>query len=184
MHRRVVFAFRNDTEIGPKHTKAQNYNMLLKDIPMNELLDAMNLKQMSAAVKSIFSILSRVRTFNHYEQNQYSIERVIELTDCIARDFDTKLKKVMSERPVMQIAYAQHKEIQQEVNKLEEQWRTSIQELKAAMSRTGGNQRFKGRQLEDRLKTISDDPVFRRLNSIIIFRSEHHKLESVISTTF
>lgn len=84
----------------------------------------------------------------------------------------------------MQIAYAQHKEIQQEVNKLEEQWRTSIQELKAAMSRTGGNQRFKGRQLEDRLKTISDDPVFRRLNSIIIFRSEHHKLESVISTTF
>ena len=29
----------------------------------------MNLKQMASAVKSIFSILSRVRTFNHYEQN-------------------------------------------------------------------------------------------------------------------
>ena len=31
---------------------------------------------------------------------------------------------------------------------------------------------------------MTEDPVFRRLNTIIIFRSEHHKLESVISTTF
>lgn len=31
---------------------------------------------------------------------------------------------------------------------------------------------------------MTDDPVFRRLNTIIGFRSEHHKLESVISTTF
>lgn len=43
MHRRVVFAFRNDTEIGPKHTKAQNYNKLLKDIPIHELLEANDL---------------------------------------------------------------------------------------------------------------------------------------------
>lgn len=111
MHRRVVFAFRNDTEIGPKHTKAQNYNQLLKDIPINELLDAMNLKQMMAAVKSIFSILSRVRTFNHYEQNQYNLERAIDLAECIARDFDTKLKKVVGETPIMKIPYDKHKEI-------------------------------------------------------------------------
>ena len=44
MHRRVVFAFRNDTEIGPKHTKATNYNQLLKDIPISDLLEAQTLK--------------------------------------------------------------------------------------------------------------------------------------------
>lgn len=65
MHRRVVFAFRNDTEIGPKHNKAHNYNYILKDIPINELLDAINFTQMTAAVKSIFSNLSKVRTL-HY----------------------------------------------------------------------------------------------------------------------
>ena len=83
----------------------------MKDIPINELLDAMNLKQMMAAVKSIFSILSRVRTFNHYEQNQYNLERAIDLAECIARDFDTKLKKVVGETPIMKIPYDKHKEI-------------------------------------------------------------------------
>ena len=53
------------------------------------------------------------------------------------------------------------------------------------MSRGGSNQRFsKGRHVEERLKAMADDPVFRRLNAILVFRSEHHKLESVISTTF
>ena len=68
---------------------------------------------------------------------------------------------------------------------MEEQWKASITELKAGMSRTGTNQRFsKGRHVEERLKNMTDDPVFFRLNAIVIFRSEHHKLESVISTTF
>ena len=40
------------------------------------------------------------------------------------------------------------------------------------------------RQIEERLRNMADDPVFRRLNNIIAFRSEHHKLEQVISTTF
>lgn len=114
----MVFAFRNDTEIGPKHTKAQNYNNLLKDIPISELLDAINLKQMEAAVKSIFSVISRVRTFNHYEQNTYNLERAIELTECIARDFDVKLRKVVSERPIMSIPFEQHKKLQEEINSI------------------------------------------------------------------
>lgn len=85
----------------------------------------------------------------------------------------------------MQIPYAQHKELQSEINKLEEQWKQSINELKTGMSRTGTNQRFtKGRHVEERLKNMMEDPVFKRLNTIIVFRSEHHKLESVISTTF
>ena len=85
----------------------------------------------------------------------------------------------------MQIPYAQHKELQQEINVLEDQWKQSITELKAGMSRTGTNQRFaKGRHVEERLKNMTDDPVFRRLNNIVVFRSDHHKLESVISTTF
>ena len=184
MHRRVVFAFRNDTEIGPKHTKATNYNQLLKDIPISDLLEATTLKQMASAVKSIFAILSRVRTFNHYEASQYNPERAIDLAECIARDFDGKLKKVVSERPIMQIPYAQHKELQQEINKLEEQWSASINELKQGMSRTGARGFSKGRHVEERLKVMAADPVFARLTAIMVFRSEHHKLESVISTTF
>jgi hypothetical protein len=40
-----------------------------------------------------------------------------------------------------------------------------------------------GRQIDMRLKDMTDDPVIRRLNEIGVFRSEHDKLETVISST-
>ena len=194
MHRRVVFAFRNDTEIVPKHQKAQNYNGLLKDIPINELLDATTLKQMRDVIKKIFDVLMRVRTMNHYsDQSNYTPQRTVDLAECVARDFDNKLKKVISERPIMQIPFSQLQEFNNEISELEKQWKESVQELKKAIGQSGrggmgGNAMMKGgqnmRSMEDKIKQIMDGPVFRRLSNIISFRSEHHKLEEVISTTF
>ena len=190
MHRRIVFAFRNDTEIGPKHQKAQNYNKLLKDIPIQELLDSQNLEAMKAAVEHIFKQLSRVRTIaSGYESSSYTLERSVELTECIARDFDTHLKKILSELPmgIMKLPFEEHMALQNQVNSLEEQWHASIGELKTNLARAGsaggGHRLQKGRDVAARLKNIEDDPVFKRLNNLSVFRSEHHKLRSVISTT-
>ena len=118
MHRRVVFTFRNDTNIGPKHQRAQNYCQILRDIPVNELLDALTIDQLLLAVKKIFKTLGRVRTFNHLDPNQYSIERAVDLAECIARDFDKQLKKIVSESPVMQIPYQRYRTLQTDVNRL------------------------------------------------------------------
>ena len=126
MHRRVVFAFRNDTEIAPKHTKAQNYNKLLKDIPIHELLEANDLGQLHSAIKNVFKVLCRIRSYDAYEQNNYSLNRAIDLAERVARDFDNRLKKVVSERPIMQIPYAEHEALQFEINKIEDQWKASI----------------------------------------------------------
>ena len=128
-----------------------------------------------------------MRNLDNYEQNHYSLNRAIDLAERIARDFDTKLKKVVSERPLMSIPYADHEALQLEINKIEDQWKASILELKTAISRnsSSSNHRMtKGRDVEFKLKALAEDPVFKRLNNIIAFRSEHHKLESVISTTF
>ena len=84
------------------------------------MLDAINFSQMTPAVKQIFSALGKVRTL-HYNV-EYSIDRAVSLAECIARDFDTKLKKLLSVRPIMQIPFEQHKEIDAELKKLEEQW--------------------------------------------------------------
>ena len=83
MHRKSVLTFRNESQITQQFTKAKNYNSLLKDIPVNDLLEATNLKQMAFAVKSIFAVLCRIRTFNHYETTQYNPARAIDLAECI-----------------------------------------------------------------------------------------------------
>ena len=83
MHRKSVLTLRNESQITQHITKAKNYNSLLKDIPVNDLLEATNLKQMAFAVKSIFAVLCRIRTFSHYETTQYNPARAIDLAECI-----------------------------------------------------------------------------------------------------
>jgi hypothetical protein len=40
------------------------------------------------------------------------------------------------------------------------------------------------KKIEEKLKQIQDDPLFKRLNAITDFRSEHHQLVEVIDATF
>ena len=83
MHRKSVLTLRNESQITQHITKAKNYNRLLKDIPVNDLLEATNLKQMASAVKEIFWILDRVRTFNQLETTSYNYERATDLVECV-----------------------------------------------------------------------------------------------------
>ena len=67
MHRKSVLLFRNDSSFDQMHSKATNYNKFLKEIPVNDLLEATDLEQMATAVKLIFDRLGRVHTFNQIE---------------------------------------------------------------------------------------------------------------------
>ena len=107
---RVVMQFHHDTEIDPRLKTARDYNKILKDIPIRELLDAISIEQIGFAIKKVFTTLKRVR-----QTSLYSLPRAIDLAECIARDFDEKLKKVVSENPIMQIPYDQHKALQYEI---------------------------------------------------------------------
>ena len=105
--------FRHDTDIDSKLKTAKDYNKILKDIPIKELLDALTIEQITVAIKKVFMTLKRVR-----QTNLYSLPRAIELAECIARDFDEKLKKIVSENPIMQMPYDQHKVLQLEITNL------------------------------------------------------------------
>jgi hypothetical protein len=61
----------------------------------------------------VFTTLKRVR-----QTNLYSLPRAIDLAECIARDFDEKLKKVVSEFSIMTMPYDDHKKIQKEITDL------------------------------------------------------------------
>lgn len=49
-----VFTFKHDTDIEKKPKIAQSYNNLLRDFPINQLLSATTLEQITAAIEAIF----------------------------------------------------------------------------------------------------------------------------------
>jgi hypothetical protein len=65
---------------------------LLKEIPLSQLEAAQTIDDVAQAVKKIFSSIKRVQ-----KTSNYPLTRAIELGACIARDFDTQLKKIISQ---------------------------------------------------------------------------------------
>jgi dynein heavy chain 1, cytosolic len=174
-------SFTHDTEIDPKLATAKNYNKLLSEIPIQGLYDALTLEQISNAIKAVFAVLKKMRY-----QNSYPLDRALSLSEAIARDFDAQLKKVITSAQIMLIDYNEHKAMTNDIFKLQETWKECIEELKQSVAnKINTNLSSKNRsEIDERLNTMSEDPVCKRLNAIITFRSDHDKLEQVIVSTF
>lgn len=140
----------------------------------------MTLEQITNAIKAIFAILKKMRL------HAYPLERALDFSECITRDFDSQLKKVITQAQIMTIEYSEHKAMTKEIFKLQEAWKECIEDFKqVTVSKINSNLNSKPRgEIEERLNAMADDPVCKRLNHIMTFRSEHDKMEQVITSTF
>ena len=80
-----------------------------------------------------------------------------------------------------------HKALQYKITELNKVWQESIKDFKTNIGSKLTSQRNPqagGRQIDLRLKEMADDPLFKRLQEIHVFRTDHAKLESVITSTF
>ena len=65
-----------------------DYNPLMKDFPINDLLSATELDRIRTAVQLIFSHLRKIRS------TKYPIQRALRLVEAISRDLSSQLLKV------------------------------------------------------------------------------------------
>lgn len=66
-----------------------DYNPLMKDFPINDLLSATELDRIRIAVQMIFSHLRKIRS------TKYPMQRALRLVEAISRDLTTQLLKVI-----------------------------------------------------------------------------------------
>lgn len=176
-----MIQFNADTDIDPKLKTALEYNRLLKDIPIKSLLEAETIETLATTVRKTFQALKRVRQIG-----SYPLQRAIELGQCIAHDFDDQLKKVLSSTPLMRIDYMEFQALQKQLNSLQVAWQEAIKDLKSGVGNAiqSGNANRQTMSIHDRINKIADDPLFKRITAVSIFRSEHYKLKQVIDATF
>lgn len=76
-----------------------DYNPLMKDFPLNDLLSATELDKIRQALVAIFTHLRKIRN------TKYPIQRALRLVEAISRDLSSQLLKVLGTRKLMHVAY-------------------------------------------------------------------------------
>ena len=82
-----------------------DYNPLMKDFPLNDLLSATELDRIRVAVQAIFNHMRKIRT------TKYPIQRALRLLEAISRDLSTQMLKVLSTRRLMHIPFEEFEKV-------------------------------------------------------------------------
>lgn len=92
----ATVSFYADTGLKDCAEKIHNYNLLMKDFPLNELLSATDLEKCEDALGAVFGHLNKKLRIS-----PYPVKRAIPLTEAISRDLNETLLKILSSRRLM-----------------------------------------------------------------------------------
>ena len=164
-----------DTDTGLKQALAtvNDYNPLMKDFPINDLLSAAELDRIRTAVQGIFNHLRKIRN------TKYPIQRALRLVEAISRDVSSQLLKVLSTRRLMYIPYDEFEKVMAQCSELFTTWDDEYDKLQGLMRDIVKKKR------EEHLKMVwrvncSHKRLQERMAYMVKFRRQHEQLRTVI----
>ena len=95
----ATISFESDTGLKEAMDKVKNYNLLMKDFPMHDLLSANDLLKIKNAITVIFNHFKRVRN------TRYPVNRILRFLEAISRDLNAQLIKVLSATHLIEIPF-------------------------------------------------------------------------------
>lgn len=164
-----------DTDTGLKQALAMvaDYNPLMKDFPINDLLSATELDRIRAAVQSIFSHLRKVRN------TKYPIQRALRLIEAISRDLGQQLLKVLGTRRLMHIPFDEFERVMNQCFEIFSCWDDEYDKLQGLLRDIVKKKR------DEHLKIIwrispAHKKLQLRMEQMRKFRRHHEQLRTVI----
>lgn len=95
----ATVSFDSDTGLKEALETAKDYNLLMKDFPLNELISATELPKITLAIQSIFNHLKKIR------HTKYPMPRTLKLVEAISKDLTSQLLKVLSTQRLMFVMF-------------------------------------------------------------------------------
>lgn len=99
----LFYKFQNDLELKPKLKQSREYNQLLRDFAINQLLAATDMDMIRSAVEKIFAQFRQIR----HAGESYPSTRAILLLDTVIKDFNEQLLKVLRNFSIMRLEFQQ-----------------------------------------------------------------------------
>lgn len=164
-----------DTDTGLKQALAtvNDYNPLMKDFPLNDLLSATELDKIRSALQAIFSHLRKIRS------TKYPIQRALRLVEAISRDLMSQLLKVLGTRRLMHIPFEEFEKVMNACFDVFTTWDDEYDKLQGLLRDIVKKKR------DEHLKMVwRVSPAHKRLQARMEqmrkFRRQHEQLRTVI----
>uniref|UniRef100_A0A146KZ76 Dynein heavy chain, cytoplasmic n=1 Tax=Lygus hesperus TaxID=30085 RepID=A0A146KZ76_LYGHE len=164
-----------DTDTGLKQALAMvnDYNPLMKDFPINDLLSATELDRIRLAVQQIFTHLRKIRN------TKYPMQRGLRLVEAISRDLTTQLLKVLGTRRLMHIPFDEFEKVMQQCSLVFSTWDDEYDKLQGLLRDIVKKKR------EEQMKMVwrvmpAHKKLQTRMEHMRKFRYQHEQLRTVI----
>lgn len=164
-----------DTDTGLKQAIAtvNDYNPLMKDFPINDLLAATELERIRAAVQLIFAHLRKVRS------TKYPIQRCLRLVEAISRDLGAQLLKVLGTRRLMHIPFDEFEKVMTQCFEVFAIWEDEYEKLQALLRDIMKKKRDEHMKMVWRI-SAQHKKLQSRMEQMRKFRRQHEQLRTVI----
>ncbi|XP_041352869.1 LOW QUALITY PROTEIN: cytoplasmic dynein 1 heavy chain 1-like [Gigantopelta aegis] len=164
-----------DTDTGLKQAMAtvNDYNQLMKDFPINDLLSATELDRIRIALQGIFIHLRKIRP------TKYPIQRALKLVEAISRDLQTQLLKVLGTRRLMHIPYDEFEKVLSACFEVFTMWDDEYDKLQGMLRDLVKKKREEHLRMVWRINPVHKK-LQARLDHMRRFRHQHEQLRSVI----
>uniref|UniRef100_A0A8C0WNI1 Dynein heavy chain, cytosolic n=1 Tax=Castor canadensis TaxID=51338 RepID=A0A8C0WNI1_CASCN len=169
----ATVSFDTDTGLKQALETVNDYNPLMKDFPLNDLLSATELDKIRQALVAIFTHLRKIRN------TKYPIQRALRLVEAISRDLSSQLLKVLGTRKLMHVAYEEFEKVMVACFEVFQTWDDEYEKLQVLL------RDIVKRKREENLKMVwRINPAHRklqaRLDQMRKFRRQHEQLRAVI----
>ncbi|EPQ28904.1 uncharacterized protein PFL1_03705 [Pseudozyma flocculosa PF-1] len=170
----ATVSFLADTGLKECAEKVHNYNMLMKDFPINELLSASNLDKCADALSAIFGHINRKMRIS-----PYPMKRLLPLVESISRDLNETLLKVLASQRIMYLDFPRFWETITAASEVFHVWDELVKDfINIAREVT--------RKRTEKFLPIKINPAHaklrERLNYIGAFRKTHEQLRAMVSS--
>lgn len=170
----ATVSFDADTQLKEALAKVNDYNPLMKDFPLDDLLSATDLDKLSSALLGIFNHLRKIRN------TKYPLERALKLMEAISRDLTAQLLKVLGTRRLMHIPFAEFERVIAACTKVFTTWENEYDKLQALLREMVKKQREGRIKLTWRVN-LAHKRLQTRMENMKSFRQQHEQLRKVIT---
>ncbi|CAE7372889.1 Dync1h1 [Symbiodinium pilosum] len=168
----ATMSFEADTGLKPAIEKVSNYLSLLRDFPINELLVASSIEQLTQAVRTIFNHMKRIRN-----AVQYPLWRAYNVVEAVSRDLSDRLLKILSTQRLMQQDAEMFSQNMSNCQELFRVWKDEVGQFRQLV-----REQLKKRGNERPTVKINceHEQLQARIEELQKFRRHHMKLQEII----
>jgi dynein heavy chain 1, cytosolic len=173
----ATMTFSSDHGLGPALQRVTSVMALMKDFPMNSILSATDISQLTQGVVAVFTHLKKIRV-----ADEYKLSRLLHLVEVMSSDLTEQIVSLLRGYNLVQMPFDQFENLVAQCKELFLTWHrqvAALYELAKELSKRRGTMNTDKPPLLSELQ-MEHSSIEERLAELQEFRVQHEKLRQVI----